>query len=73
MSHDDHGHPAARDLQRDLQDLTYQLRIQRRRWFIEKHHCRLHRKGSRNRHPLLLAARQRIGIPVSVSFQPYSF
>jgi hypothetical protein len=53
---DHHCHPLIRQPQHRVQHLTLQLRIERRRRFVEEHDLGLHRERPGDRHPLLLAA-----------------
>ena len=55
---DHHRHALARELAHDEQHLPDELGIERRGDLVEEHHVRLHHQRPRDRHPLLLAARE---------------
>ena len=52
------------DAPEQIHDAAGELRIQARRGLVGQDHRRRLREGARDRHPLLLAARQRVGTPL---------
>jgi hypothetical protein len=68
----DHHHRHAFLGQRDhhVEHLADHLRVQRRGGLVEQHDDRVHRQRARDRHALLLAARQLAGELVLVRHQP---
>jgi hypothetical protein len=58
VRHDHHGHALARQLGHDVEHFVDHLRIERRGRLVEEHRERIHRERPRDRHPLLLTARQ---------------
>ena len=50
------------DMQSLVANLVTQPGIKAGKWLIQEHHPRVRRQGAGNRHPLLLAAGQRMGI-----------
>ena len=56
MGHHDHGAAFLGQALDHLQNFAHQLRVQRRRGFIEQHHLRLHGQGAGDGDTLLLAA-----------------
>jgi hypothetical protein len=53
-----HGHSGLREVGHNSEHTLDELRIQRRRHFVEEHHFGIHCQRPRNGHPLLLAARE---------------
>ena len=70
VGHDDHRHALARELAHHVEHLLDQLRVERAGDLVEQHHVRVHRQRPRDRHPLLLAPRQPIGILVHLVREP---
>ena len=62
VGHQDHGHSAFSQGLDHPQHLAGELRIQGRCHLVEQHHLGLHGQRAGNRHPLLLATRQLLGI-----------
>ena len=50
--------PVLREVAHHDQHLADELRVERRRDLVEEHHVRLHHQRPRDRHPLLLPARE---------------
>ena len=61
---DDHRHPLRGQLAHHVEDLLDQLGVEGARHLVEQHHVRVHGQGPRDRHPLLLAAREALGVLV---------
>ena len=59
MGYNDHGHSFVCKLLHEIQYLTYHLRIESTRRFIEEDHIRLHRQSADDGHTLLLSAGKR--------------
>ena len=61
---DDHRHAVARELLHHGEHLADELGVERRGRLVEQHQLRLHRQRARDRHALLLAARElaRVGV-----------
>src|SRR3954447_21011096 len=55
---DDHRHSVPRERRHHVEDLVDHLRVERRGRLVEEHDLRVHGQGARDRHALLLAARQ---------------
>ncbi len=66
VRHQHHGHAVARHLLQHLQHFADQLGIERRGDLVEQHDLRLHGERAGDRHPLLLAARELVGIGVDL-------
>jgi hypothetical protein len=62
MGDANHRHALFGELDHRVEHLLDHLGVQRRGRLVKKHDPRLHAQGSRNRHPLLLAARKLAGI-----------
>ena len=58
MRDDQHRHAVAREIAHDVEHLPDHLRVQRRGRLVEQHQLRVHGERPRDRHPLLLPARQ---------------
>ena len=58
VGHHGHGHPLAGEGHHHVQDLGDHLGVQGGGRLVEEHDLRLHGEGPRDRHPLLLAARE---------------
>ena len=63
---DDHRHPLAGQLAHHVEHLLDQLGVERRGDLVEQHHVRVHRERPRDRHPLLLAAREPVRVLVEL-------
>ena len=71
MGNQQHGHALARHLFQDAQNFSYQLGVERGGNFVEQHDVGRHGQRPRDCHPLLLPARQLVGIGVYLFFQPH--
>ena len=58
MGHADHGHALFSERNHGVEHLLDHFRVKGGRWLIEQHRLRFHAKGTRYRHPLLLATRK---------------
>jgi hypothetical protein len=67
MRHQDHGHPIRSELLHDAQNLTSELRVERRRDLVEQHQLGLHGKAAGNCHALLLPAGELLRIAVHLT------
>ena len=61
---DQHGHALGGELPDDFEHLCDELGVERARHLVEQHQLRLHRKRADDRDPLLLAAREAVGVVV---------
>ena len=62
--------PARGELADDAQHLCDELGIERARDLVQEHDSRLHGEGTDDRHPLLLATREPVGIVVLLLGEP---
>src|SRR6266542_2694143 len=62
VGRDQHRHAARRELAYDLEHLRDELGVERARHLVEEHQLRAHRESAHDRHALLLAAREPVGI-----------
>jgi hypothetical protein len=62
VGHDQHRAALPGELAHDFEDLADQLRVERRGRLVEQHQLRLHGEHAGDRDPLLLAAREALGI-----------
>ena len=67
---DQHRHPACRELADHAQHLRDELRIERARHLVQQHHRRLERERAHDCDPLLLAAREPVGVVVALVGEP---
>ena len=67
---DDHGHPLGLELTHGGQHLVDQDRVQRRGHLVHEHQPRRHRQGAHDRHALLLAAGEPVGVLLGLVGQP---
>ena len=70
VRHADHGHAAEGQLLHHLEHLADHLRIERAGGFVEEHEHGPHRQCSCDRHALLLATGEAVGIGVAFVGQP---
>ena len=71
VRHDHHRHVEVRgERLHHREDLSDQLRVERRRRFVEQHDLRLHRERAGDRHPLLLTAGQTDRVLVGLVGEP---
>ena len=61
----EHGHTSRGELSDQTEDLSDQLRVERARHLVEEKQLRLHRERAQDRDPLLLAAREPVGVVVA--------
>ncbi|OQC73433.1 MAG: hypothetical protein BWX45_00478 [Deltaproteobacteria bacterium ADurb.Bin002] len=71
MRNDHHGHAVGRQLADDGQHLAHHGRVQRGRRLVKQDDFRLHGQGPGNGYPLLLSARQFIGVGICFFRQPH--
>ena len=67
---DDHRHPLGLELAHDLEHLADQLGVERARDLVEQQRARARRQRAGDRDPLLLAAREAVGVVVLAPGQP---
>ncbi|KAG1168118.1 hypothetical protein G6F35_017533 [Rhizopus arrhizus] len=72
MGHHHHRHAFAGQVGHHVQHLVDHLGVKRRGRLVKQHHHRVHRQRARDRHALLLAARQFAGVLVLVRRQAYA-
>ena len=70
VGHDQHGHAAIGEVAHDGQDLCDQLGVECAGDLVEQHGLRIHRERARDRDPLLLPARELLGIGVRLVGEP---
>ena len=73
MRYRDHGHSGGTEVGNQRQDSLHQFRIQGGGGLVEEHHLRVHSECSRDRHSLLLAARQGGRTNVGLVAQTHQF
>ena len=71
MGNHHHGHAVGCQLFHDLQHLAYHLRIQGGCGLVKQHNVRIHGKGTRDGHPLLLSAGELSRIGLRLVRQPH--
>ena len=70
VGRDQHRHPARRELADHVEHLGDELRVERARHLVEEEEPRLHGQRAHDRHPLLLAARQPVGVLAPLVGEP---
>ena len=66
----DHGHALVRELGHHLEHLVHQLGVERAGDLVEEQELRAHRHRPHDRDPLLLAAREPVGVGVGLLGEP---